>query len=182
MTRWFFSLAALLALATTAHASLHTFTPGATRGNPLTLIGSGDFELSDTPTGVFFNAIQPFTVEVTGTVGPVQYELTRGQILPDQVILQFNHPTYNRLFMQWDVAGIPAAPPAGFPASWIDDDGEVEWVAEGLFAPLQPSATLAGYINADVAAVPEPSAFAFGGLAVGLVGLGRFLRRRKVDE
>lgn len=179
MTKGFLGLLAVCLMSTVAQASLHTYVciDVPSGGNPFTVVGSGAFELSDTPnmTGFQFPAVSPFTVEVVGhSVGNVQFDLIRGATLMDSAVLVFENATHGLLRMQFDVPGLVSGD--AFPAAV--GAGEVEWVAENLAAPSQPSKTLAGIKTGEIAAVPEPSAFAFGALAIGLVGLGRKFRNR----
>lgn len=185
MIRTALSLAIVVALASNAAASLHIFnlTSGASGSeqNVLSVVGGSPvvFELAPPPpTGTNqFVATTPFQVQVTSLAGPHTFTLNRASTTNNHVNLIFNipgDPGSGQLGMFFDVPGI--AQGDAVPASFVDADGVVEWNAPALTTP-NGSAQLAGRIEATVA-VPEPSAFAFGGLVIGLVGVGRVVRSR----
>jgi hypothetical protein len=176
MLRGLFCFAALLTAASSAQASLHQYICNDQFSNSkITLIGSGLFEVSDVPVnGVQYPAIVPLQITVDSMSGTMPFDLRRASTLDNQISLIFGSEGGYKLFMTFDVAGIVKGDP--LPSSWGDDDGIVFWnTNSGLLNP--GGDPLRGSKNAIVAAVPEPSAVAFGLLVVGLVGSGQVARR-----
>jgi hypothetical protein len=177
MSRWLLSLAAVLTVTSAAQASLHQFICNEQFSrNKITLVGNGMFELQDAPVnGNQYPAVNPLQITVDALQGTLQFSLLRVTTLQDQIAMVFAADPALRLFMTFDVAGINNGDP--LPGSWQDDDGIVEWNTNNQLT--DPTGDpLRGSKNAVVAAVPEPSAFGFGAIALGLAGCGRYVRRR----
>ncbi len=161
MARWFFSLLAVLTITSGAQASLHQFICNEQFSpNKITVLGSGVFEVADTPTDGFkYLAVQPLQITVDAQQGTVGFDLLRASTLDNRIHMIFGSQGGYRLYMRFDVAGIVKGDP--LPASWGDDDGVVEWNTNNQV--LDPNGKfLNGKKSAVVAAVPEPSAFGFG--------------------
>ena len=182
MSRALTSLCLLLALVSVSSASLHTYhNSSAPTPDVFTMVGSGDFSLADTPwysdaSSTRYLATSGFSVIANGTAGAQQFDLYDAEIWPmyDQVTLEFRNATYGKLWIDISAPGVvlgqtvPATSPANNfwkTASYSDGAG----VLNGFLPD--------SYLSA--AAVPEPSAFLFGGLALGFVGVGRWFRRRR---
>ena len=176
MSRWMLSLLALLTITSGANASLHQFILNEQLSpNEITVIGSGVFEVEDLPNAsAQYLAINPMQVSVETMQGTVGFDLLRVSTAEDRINMIFQAGMV-KLFMAFDIAGFPASGP--LPPSWSDDDNVMEWNTNNML--LDPTGDLLnGRVDAMVSAVPEPSAFGFGAIAFGLVGCGRFARRR----
>jgi hypothetical protein len=177
MGRWSFCLLALFAISSRVEASLHQFVCDEQFSrNKITVLGSGAFEVQDTVAdSVNFYAIQPLQIAVDAMQGTLLFDLLMATTQKDHIHLVFSTQGGYRLYMTWDVPGTEKGGP--LPGAWDDYDGVVEWNTNNLL--LDPTGDpLRGSKSAYVAAVPEPSAFGFGALALALAGGGRFVRRR----
>ena len=174
-------LALVLLLASSTQASLHTFMiTGPSDGNEISIVGSPDFELSDTPqaNGFQYDAITPMTIKVVDHVGDVTLDLLWVSTRDDHVTMVFQDqdvPNPHLLRLVFDSPGVLEGDP--IPSMFSDD--EASWNLPEHLAPSS-SVTLAGMQGAKVIAVPEPSAMALSASAFGILGIGRVVRRRLI--
>ena len=180
MIRTLSSLAVVLVLSTVASASLHTFdaTPAPGEANAITVLGDGNFELGPSTNGFQYPVVpgNGLDISVDAQGGPVVLSLVRGATLNNSAVLVFEGGA-DVLRVIYQNASIMMGD--AFPDITIDGTTTVGFWNSTL-APPSTANTLAGQLGngSGVTAVPEPSAFAFGGLAIGLVAAGRFVRRK----
>lgn len=183
MTRTCFTIVAVLTAASVANASFHEFTLNSytqtTPASPLIPISVVDptFTLPDTPN------------QVVGTTLSIYYPLEQMSVSVDSVVLPLysafvGNGGVNLNFSSnfgsaplWTVrvSGLGNSYDDPFPSftspnppfstwEWLPVSTEVDPVADGKLS--------------ITVAVPEPSALGFGAIALGLVGMGRFIGRR----
>ncbi len=171
MSRWALCLLLVIALTSSATASLHTFTLNSVDDPGFTVV-KPDFELADTSPPAFpgyFYANSGNTMQIQLEPLGEYFSLETVGVLNDFVSLTFKNPGG----LVW----------MAFPGVTDSVKGSPlpDFTADGTY---QRSPELPGYpgttkMNATITAVPEPSALGFGAIAVGLVGIGRFIRRKK---
>jgi hypothetical protein len=179
MFRWVLVFTAVLVFATSANASLHTFaTTGPTVPQALTVL-DGDFELSDTPNGSGFQyevvGGDTMTIQSLDANGLFTADLLWGQTSNGSVVLGFNDGTGSGVTMHMQFFDGTVSQGDPFP-SLVSGNGF--WSAQNRPSSVLPGNWVWGRTPATITAVPEPSAWGFGAMVVGLVGVGRFVRRR----
>ena len=186
MLRKLLSLAVVLALSTGAHASLQTysFNPGPSAG-ALGMSGPGLFSFDDaavagSPT---FN-VYTLTSGFSAVIGPTTYQAEKAFVQASQVSLQLNPVGGGSTFLEIVFSGTFPLAPAPFPETYSPELVGLNGSAANFNYHLSNGAINENAIGASIqaAAVPEPSAFAFGGLVAGVVGVGRYFRRRQTTE
>ena len=167
MFRWALSLLLVVALASSATASLHKFTLNSVDSPGFSVIKS-DFELADTsppsfPGYYYANASNTASIQLA-PLGEL-FDLETVGVFDGSVSLTFKS-TNGLVWMAFP--GVAAA---------VFESPLPDFTSDGIYqrSPGPPGPT---QLNATITAVPEPSALGFGGLALGLVGIGRLIRRR----
>ena len=163
MSRWALSLLLVVALASSASASLHTFTKNWANPPDFTVVDPS-FELDDTPVIPGYFQANPLNTAVIA-IGAEQFSLETVGVFNNFVGLTFKNPA---AFVWMAFPGVASATFGGT----LPD-----FTSNGVYqrSPGPPGATK---MNGTITAVPEPSALGFGAIALGLVGVGRLIRRR----
>lgn len=168
MFRWALSLLLVVALASSATASLHKFTLNSV-GNPGFSVIKPDFELANTsppsfPGYYYANSANTMSIQLA-PLGEA-FDLETVGVFNNSVSLTFKNASGGLVWMAF-----PGVANAVFKSPLPD------FTNDGVYqrSPGPPGPTK---MNATITAVPEPSALGFGGLALGLVGVGRLIRRK----
>ncbi len=167
MFRWALSLLLVVALTSSATASLHKFTLNSVDSPGFSVI-KPDFELADTSPALFpgyYYANPTNTASIQLAPLGELFDLETVGVFDGSVSLTFKS-TSGLVWMAF-----PGVANAVFESPLPD------FTSDGIYqrSPGPPGPT---QLNATITAVPEPSALGFGGLALGLVGIGRLIRRR----
>ncbi len=176
MLRIFLSVVALLMVSSGANGALFSFTQnGQVSGDPITVLDNS-FAIADMPnaSGFKYPSLEPMSIQVESLSGPLMLNLSFVSTRPNKVTLAFEDAHMHIARMVFDVAGVGLGDPV--PAFFADTTSV--WSMVDHVDP--EGGALGGVINAQaqVTAIPEPSAMALGMVVVGLVGIGRFVRRR----
>ena len=160
MLRIFLSVVALLMVSSGANGALFSFTQnGQVSGDPITVLDNS-FAIADMPnaSGFKYPSLEPMSIQVESLSGPLMLNLSFVSTRPNKVTLAFEDAHMHIARMVFDTTSVWSM------VDHVDPEG----------------GALGGVIDAQVqvAAVPEPSAMALGMVVVGLVGIGRFVRRR----
>ena len=192
MIRFTFAFAALLAMCATSNAAVRTFATDYTGGGVVS-VTDGDFELSsnwfagipaDSADGA--DVLSTAQVTLSSPLGSIPlpsgvYDLSRVDFDGASVTyITFSQGGYGVNDLVFAMAGdYPFVSGADLPdgsSTNVTVFGRIDY----LGANQQYDFPLATGVTATIgtAAVPEPSAFAFGGLALAVTGAGRWARRR----
>ena len=174
MLRSFVYLGVICCLSTELNASLHTLrTSGDGADRVRLLTPGGKFELQEEPdqSGFQYRAENPLQIEVAEEQGPIALELEYVAVENDAIRLQFhNNAAQKQLQLVFRNTGTAIGDPV--PANF---GGQASWTEQ---VDAHEAAAIGVYRDATVTVVPEPSPWAFGAVAVALLGVGRIIQRR----
>lgn len=197
MLKKMFCLALVLMLGQAAHASLHTFNLGTyVSGTPLSITGPVDIDITHAdPNNPIFtgfidhynitNQLPTFSVVANGNT----FTAVEALVADSQVSIMLKAPNVTP-FMDMVFVPLSGPLPHGLDNPNPGDLVFPQMGPVGSSSPIYASNfqwhlsdnSLSGVYSGTsltLAAVPEPSSFVLGGLATGIVGVGRLMRRRR---
>lgn len=198
MIRFTFAFAALLAMCATSNAAVRTFATdlagASVTDSTFELAGNwfvtGPDDTFDLPGDIISKATIAYTAQGGDTIPSGNYDLSRVDYFGpgDLLFITFTNGTYgdgasDDLLFRVDATAFGFVSGGDLPdssSSAFDVDTRANFDSNDVFSgSYRPSGPYAG-VTATIgtAAVPEPSAFAFGGLALAVTGAGRWARRR----